>query len=123
MSEEEIKVIKTASCPSLSGSSTITYEIGSRGDSQYIRLSGNSGGGLFCRDWISIADIQQLLSGSAKITSKTLHPVYAGKSANSPGFLLGCVLHEKIVDPFPGEPPSDSQRQKKTSKKQKPEET
>lgn len=32
MNNEEIKVIKTASCPSLSGSSTITYEIGAKGD-------------------------------------------------------------------------------------------
>lgn len=120
--EEEIQVVRSGACPSLSKASTISYEIGSLGGSQYIRLSGNSAGGLFCRDWVSMADIQQLLSGSAKITSKTLLPVYAGKSANSPGFLLACVLHEKLVENFPAKPPSDPQPQKKPAKKQNPEE-
>jgi len=94
MSEEEIQVVKAASCPSLSKASTITYEIGSKGDCQYIRLVGNSAGGLFCRDWISMADIKQLLSGSPKLTSKTLQPLYVGKSSNSPGFLLAAIVHE-----------------------------
>jgi hypothetical protein len=96
MSEEEIKVIKTASCPSLSERSTISYEIGSKGDRQYIRLSGNSAGGLYSKDWISVSEINKLLAGSPKLTSKTLQPLYDGKSSNSPGFLLACIINEKF---------------------------
>ena len=98
MNEEEIQVVKTASCPSLSGSSTISYEIGNLGDSQYIRLAGRSDkGGICCKDWISMVDIRQLLSGSPNYTSQTLKPLYAGKSANSPGFLLAALVHEKLT--------------------------
>jgi hypothetical protein len=94
MSEEEIKVVRTASCLSLSGRSTISYEFGSLGDSQYIRLSGNSAGGIFCKGWLAMADIQPLLSGNP--SSKTLQAVYAGKSTNSPGFLLAALVHENL---------------------------
>lgn len=117
MSKEEIKVIKTASCPSLSGGSTITYDIGSQGDSQYIRLSGNTAGGLFCKEWILLSDIQKFLSANPKPTSKALQPLYAGKSTNSPCFILACLYHEKLaeriqVKPAPKPSPSKSTKKK-----------
>jgi len=122
----EIQVVRTASCPSISGRSTISYEIGSLGDSQYIRLSGNSAGGIFCKDWVPMADIQKLLSGNSSITSKTLQPVYAGKSANSPGFLLAALVHEKLcttgkdTTPTEATPTNpDTSPQKKSGKKAK----
>lgn len=119
---EEISSIRTESCPSLSGRSTITYEIGTKGDSQYIRLIGNSAGGLFCKDWVAMADIQALLAGCPTVTSKTLQPLYAGRSSNSPGFLVACIINEKMATgkdtndihpttPAPSIPP------KKTAKK------
>ncbi len=118
--EEQIQVVRTASCPSLSERSTITYEIGSKGDSQYIRLSANSAGGLFCKEWVDFANILPLLAGSPNLTSKTLQPVYAGKSANSPGFLLAALIHEQLCTtgkdstPAPPTPP-----QKKPAKAKK----
>lgn len=101
MNEEEIKVIRTASTNSLSGKSTISYEIGTRGDQQYIRLTGNSAGGLFCKEWILLSDVQQLLKGVALPTSKTLQPLYEGRSSNSPGFLLACAIQEGLVEKTP----------------------
>ena len=107
MNEDEIQVVRTASCPSLSVRSTISYEIGSLGDSQYIRLTGNTAGGIFCKDWVAMAVIKQLLTGNPSITSKTLLPVYAGKSANSPGFLLAALVHEKMCSTGKGSSPTD----------------
>lgn len=98
---EEINVLKTASCLSISGKSTITYEVGSQGDQQFIRLSGNSSGGLFCKEWVSLADVQQLLKGVPQPTSKTLQPLYVGRSSNSPGFLLACAIHEGLAEKIP----------------------
>ena len=46
MSKEEIKVIKTASCQSLSGRSTLTYEIGCGASAVFLRLICNSGKGI-----------------------------------------------------------------------------
>lgn len=119
MSEEEIKVIKTASCPSLSGRSTIAYEVGGKGECQYIRLSGNSAGGIFCKDWISLTEILQILSVSPKLTSKTLHPLYSGKSTNSPGFLLACILNERPEEKDSYVPVTDTPAQEKTVKVKK----
>ena len=98
MSTEQIQVVRSGACPSLSGRSTITYDIGTLGDSQQIRISGNSGGGLFCKEWVAVADVQPLLSGNPSVTSKTLQPLYAGKSANSPGFLLAAIVKEKLCN-------------------------
>jgi len=120
MNEEEIQVVRSASCPSLSGRSNITYEVGSKGDSQYIRLSGNSAGGIYCKEWVSMADIQPLLAGSPSIKSKTLKPLYAGRSSNSPGFLLAALVHENLcaigkeTDPAKSTP--EAPPQKKPSK-------
>jgi hypothetical protein len=120
MSEEqiqEIQVARTSSCPSLSGRSTITYEIGSKGDSQQIRISGNSAGGLFSGVWVEMATIKPLLAGSPNVTSKTLQPVYAGKSANSPGFLLAALVHEKLCSTGKETSAPDIHPQKKPAKK------
>ena len=119
--EEEIQVVRTASCPSLSARSTITYEIGSKGENQYIRLSGNSAGGLFCKEWVPLSEIQQLLAGSPNLTSKTLQPLYAGKSSNSPGFLLACVINENLAekDRSPADHDPESPSQKKPAKAKK----
>jgi hypothetical protein len=40
-------VLKTGSCPSLTGASTLTYEIGTDADGIVFRITGNSGGGVF----------------------------------------------------------------------------
>jgi hypothetical protein len=124
----EIQVTRSASCQSLSERSTISYDIGTIGDSQYIRLSGNSAGGLFCKEWVSMADIQKLLEGKTSVTSKTLQPVYAGKSANSPGFLLAALISEKMAtgkdtttkDSIPTEKLPATPPQKKPAKNKQP---
>jgi hypothetical protein len=89
---QEIQEVRTGSCSSISGRGTIiTYATGCKGDSQYIRLVSCSSSAIFCRDWVSMVDIQQLLAGCSKVTSKTLQPLYAGKSSNSAGFMLACI--------------------------------
>ena len=117
---QEIQVVRSDSCPSLSGRSTITYEIGNKGDSQYIRISGNSAGGLFCKEWVDMADIQPLLAGTPNITSKTLQKIYLHKSSNSPGFLLAALIHEKLCTTGKeNNPATPTPPQKKTAKAKK----
>ena len=117
---QEIQVIRTASCPSLSGRSTITYYIGNLRDSKYIRLIGNSAGGRFCRDWVDMAKILLLLAGTPSITTKTIQPLYAGKSANSPGFLLAALVHEQLCTTGKeNNPATPTPPQKKTAKAKK----
>ena len=126
--EEQIQVVRSTECPSLSGKSDLTYEIGILGEVQYIRLIGNSAGGLFCKGWIAMADVQVLLAGSPNVTSKTLQPLYAGRSSNSPGFLIACIINEKMAagkdtndthptKSVPSVPPQKKSAKKVTAKK------
>lgn len=99
--EDNVRVLKTATCPSLSGKSKLTYDIGCKADSQImVRVHGNSGEGFFNKDWVGLAGLSQLLAklpvGKA-ITSATFKPVLRGKSTNTAGFLLAVLKHEGLV--------------------------
>lgn len=95
---EEPCIIKTASCPSLSERSTLTYEIGCKGDKAiHLRLTENTGSGMFSKVWVSLAQIALLLSADDKpVSSSTIRSLYTG-SANSVGFLLAVLKNEGLI--------------------------
>jgi hypothetical protein len=90
--DEEIRVLKMGVCPSLSGRSDLTYEIGCNSDKAiFIRLKGNTGSGMFSKAWVPLTQIALSLSADDKpITSSTIRSLYTG-SANSVGFLLAVL--------------------------------
>lgn len=94
--QPEVVVTKSATCPSLSGASTLTYEVGTTEQDTYYRVVGNSAAGLFSKDWIPLSQITPLLTNST-ITSGTLKELYEGRSNNSPGFLLAVLKAEGLV--------------------------
>lgn len=100
-SDTAIRVLKTGTCPSLSGKSNLEYKIGCSGKSEIqFRISANSGGGFFSDDWISLSDIQEELDkvpSGKPITSFSLSPLFKGQSANSPGFLFATLKQEGLV--------------------------
>ena len=94
----EIRMLKTGECPSLSGKSTLTYQIGNDNDKLYIALTGNTGAGIFNKDWFALEEIYSLLASQNKpITSGSLHGLFEGRSSNSAGFILALLLKEKLV--------------------------
>ena len=97
----EIRILRTANCPSLSGKSTLTYAIGTDTAGQVmLQVTANTGGGYFNADWVPQRDIQAALNtqpAGKAVTSGTLQPIYLGKSNNSPGFLLAVLLHVGLV--------------------------
>ncbi len=95
---DEIKVVKSGTCPSLSGRSELKYEVGVQGDKDIqIRLVENSGSGMFSAAWIPLAQIDALLSATDKtITSGTIRPLYSG-SVNSTGFLVSLLKHIGLI--------------------------
>jgi hypothetical protein len=121
-STEQPEVTKTANCPSLSGSSTLTYEVGTTEEDTYYRVVGNSAAGLFSPDWIPLSQITPLLINST-ITSGTLKELYEGKSNNSPGFLLAVLKAEGLVRQVEGKSfhytATTTPPEKKTKKKGK----
>lgn len=96
--QTDVHIIKTSTCPTLSGKSTLTYDIG--GDPQgnlLFRVTANSGGGYFNQEWVPLADIQKVIEKAPFISSFSLRQLYAGKSTNSPGFLLAVLKAVGLV--------------------------
>lgn len=94
------KVIKTSKCQTVSGKSTITYNLGVDDGLFFIRILSNTGGGFYSNEWLAMDDITKLLSGIPKdrpITSMYLQPLFKNKSVNTPGFLLAALVNEKVL--------------------------
>ena len=102
----DMKVLKTATCKTLSGKSTLTYRIGCLPDSTvHLRIAGNDGGGMFSQEWVAYEAVQEALRDDgegAAITSVRLTPLFKGKSVNTPSFLLAALKHLKLVRPMQG---------------------
>ena len=96
---KEMKDLKTSECPSLSGSSILTYKIGCNDDKDVcLSIVGNTGKGIFNRDWISLEEIDSLLAAEkGPITSGSLKELFDGKSSNSAGFVLAVILSEGLL--------------------------
>ena len=71
---DEISILKVASCPSLSGRSILTYHIGCNGKEIYIQLQGNSSGGMFSKEWIGLDRFE--LSKEEPITARSIHEYF-----------------------------------------------
>ena len=104
--DDTMRVLATGTCDTLTGSSRLTYHIGSLPDGEiYLRVHSNTGGGFFSQEWIALQDILTALKkrpDGRPITSILLMPLYRGRSANTPGFLLSVLLHEKLVRSLQG---------------------
>jgi len=100
-SEPEMRILKSATCKSISGKSTLTYQIGCLPDSTvHLRISKNSAAGFFNDEWIALKDIERVLAESPEgqpLTSFLLQPLFNGKSVNTPAFLMAALTHEKFL--------------------------
>lgn len=96
-----VRILKTGTCPSLSGKSTLTYHVGCNAHSEIqLRVFANSGGGFFSREWIALTAIEQAFSkvpSGIAITAHVLFSLYHGKSANSTGFLFAVLKSAGLV--------------------------
>ena len=104
----EIRILKTASCRSLSGKSNLTFNSGCSpaGEIQF-QVIANDGGGYFNDDWVAQSSIQAVLDKLPKgspITSATFRAIYPSKSTNSPGFLAAILLHCGLLQPSKDKP-------------------
>jgi hypothetical protein len=101
--EQEMRILKTGECDSLSGKSTLIYRIGCKDDNEVsIALTGNSGAGIFNSDWIVLEEIHSLLANQEKVTSGSLHELFDGRSSNSAGFFVAVLLKEGVLKVSPG---------------------
>ena len=104
----EIRILKTASCKSLSGKSKLMFNIGCNpaGEIQF-QVTGNDGGGYWNDDWVAQSSIQAVLDRLPKgspITSATFRTIYPSKSTNSPGFLAAVLRDIGLLQPSKDKP-------------------
>ena len=100
--DTDIRVLKSGTCPSLSGKSKLGYEIGCNPAADiYLRIAKNSGKGYYSGDWVAWGQLHQVLGKprGKPITFNTLGPIFQGKSINTAGFLLAVLKHEGLVQP------------------------
>ena len=102
-----VQVVKSATCPSLSGKSKLSYEVGSADGSEIqLRIVGNSAAGSFNRDWIDLRAVRSALEKAPRgtpLTSNALAPLFNGKSVNNQLFLFAVLVHEGFVRRVDGE--------------------
>jgi len=105
-SNSNICIIKTSVCKTLSSKSSLDYHIGTDNkDSLFFKVSSNTGGGYFNKEWVAYKEIQTYFEkwpDKLPITAVALVDLFKGKSANSPAFLLAILKHEQIIKPMEG---------------------
>ena len=86
---DSMTVVKTGTCDTITKKSRLTYQIGTLPDGEvYLRIHKNTGNGFFSNEWISLADIQKVLSKirvGKPVTAIMLNDLFNGKSVNTPG--------------------------------------
>ena len=100
--EPAVRILRSATCPSLSGKSKLSYEIGctdgirdpaaDRGEQRVWFASATTGS--TCRR--SSRRLEKAPRG-APITSDALRPLFRGKSVNNQLFLFAVLKHEGLV--------------------------
>jgi hypothetical protein len=100
---ESVQVLRRSSCPTLSGKSTLHYEIGfDAKQTLLIRVTTCTGGGFFSKEWVSLSAIRSALQKSKPVTAILLFPIFKGKSVNTPGYLLAVLRAEKLIQALQG---------------------
>lgn len=100
--QPDIRILKEATCPSLTGRSNLTYHIGCIGEAIQLRVFMNSGTGYFSQEWIPFARISEIVEGSLALTSRTLTPIFTGKSVNTAGFVMAVLKDLGLIEAVPG---------------------
>jgi len=100
----EMRILKVGTCPSLSRGSTLTYHIGCNSESEvHFRIWGNTGGGLFGKEWVPWSRIEAALE-TCPVTAGTLKRSGAFRgNSNTRGFMLAVLKVEGLVEPLEGQ--------------------
>jgi hypothetical protein len=99
-----VRILKRAPCTSVSGKSSLVYEVGldERTKDLQLRVVSNSGRGCFSQQWVKVDAIRAHLEKAPKgeaVTSFVLAPLFRGVSQNTAGFVWAVLLDVGLVTP------------------------
>ena len=93
---EDIRVLRSTTCLSLSGKNTLGLQWGCDQHSQvHLRLSSSSGGGLFNKDWLPLSSF--FSPDGEPIVGAEYKALFLFKSANTPGFYKAALQSENLI--------------------------
>jgi len=102
-SESSVRILKRATCSSLSGKSKLAYEVGLSDKKELqVRVISNSGGGCFNQDWVKLPAVEAVFDkvpAGEPVTSDTLRSMFRGMSQNTGGFAFAVLKHVGYVVP------------------------
>jgi hypothetical protein len=77
----------------------LTYAVGRHPEDHtlHLRIVANTGGGMFCGEWASGAEIDALVQSSSVLISRSMCELHAGRSINTGGFVLSILKHLGLV--------------------------
>jgi hypothetical protein len=95
----DIRIVKKATCPSLSGRTTLSYHLGLNESAElFIRIHNNTGGGIYNDDWTALSSALTLLSDQEEpFSCSALSPLFKNRSNNTPGFIMAALLKEHLI--------------------------
>ena len=94
-----MRILRVATCPSLSGRSELTYHVGcTESGAIHFRLWGNTAAGMFSNSWFPMVEVSKLLSVPDGITSTALQPLWESTSRNNAGFTLALLQGEGLIE-------------------------
>jgi hypothetical protein len=97
----EMIVHYEAECPSLTGRSMLTYQLGrdprDKENTPLLRISHNSGRGMHFKGWAPVPHIEEILAKATDITARTLNEVHPNRSSNTGGFLVAALKDLGVV--------------------------
>jgi hypothetical protein len=101
--ETSVRILKTATCSSLSGKSKLTYQIGydDKAGIQF-RITENSAAGAFNQDWFPLKSIEAALDKAPKgepVTAVNFMSLFRNMSTNTPFFIFAAMRHEGLFVP------------------------
>lgn len=95
---DPIEVIYQGDCPSLSERSTLTYTVGRHPDGTlHLRITDNSGKGMWCDEWIPGTEIDAVVVGGTELTSRAFQVLKPGRSTNTAGFVMAAVKSLELI--------------------------
>jgi len=96
---DPFKIVHKGECPSLSGRSTLEFFIGRHIEegTLWLAITGNSAKGMFCKDWASAADIQEIVLGEEQLTAKSFYSLHEGRSINTSGFVMAALKQIGLI--------------------------
>ena len=94
----QLRILKVAACPTLSGRSNLVYQLGCSADGDVrMRVVDNTGSGFYSQEWVRFANVLELLKPGEAQSFYSLQPLFEGRSVNSGGFLMASLKHLGVI--------------------------